>query len=298
MKQKSNFQITSDDYGLLQFLWKWKLSTTAIINKAVYKDRSANRCYRRLRSLEENKYIESIFSRDRMVCLWQLTDKGYQELNFDGIEISQRGYKAEHPEHDFWSSLIQFGVWIDQVPKNSDLFSEQQLRRFEIESYPKWIPHTKQHRPDGWWKTDLAKGNKESLIALEVEMTRKPSSSYYEVGNFYSNVIDIHQAIWIVRSESDANFILKNMIAGSSTQAKEQSFLLFSQFIKDQWSAPILIGKNKGKSIKEILDPQGNNAQSLMTQHCLLDTRKTPLESTSPRLLTQIELGVSKNILG
>lgn len=298
MKQKSNFQITSDDYGLLQFLWKWKLSTTAIINKAVYKDRSANRCYRRLRSLEENKYIESIFSRDRMVCLWQLTDKGYQELNFDGIEISQRGYKAEHPEHDFWSSLIQFGIWIDQVPKNSDLFSEQQLRRFEIESYPKWIPHTKQHRPDGWWKTDLAKGNKESLIALEVEMTRKPSSSYYEVGNFYSNVIDIHQAIWIVRSESDANFILKNMIAGSSTQAKEQSFLLFSQFIKDQWSAPILIGKNKGKSIKEILDPQGNNAQSLMTQHCLLDTRKTPLESTSPRLLTQIELGVSKNILG
>lgn len=298
MKQKSNFQITSDDYKLLQFLWKWKLSTTAIINKAIYKDRSANRCYRRLRSLEENKYIESIFSRDRMVCLWQLTDKGYQELNFDGIEISQRGYKAEHPEHDFWSSLIHCGVWIDQVPKNSDLFSEQQLRRFEIESYLKWVPHTKQHRPDGWWKTDLAKSNKESLFALEVEMTRKPSSSYYEVGDFYSNVIDIHQAIWIVRSESDANFILKNMIAGSSTNASEQSFLLFSQFIKDQWSAPILIGKNKGKSFREILDSQSNNAQSLMTQHCLLDTRKTPLESTSPRLLTHIELGVSKNILG
>jgi hypothetical protein len=298
MKQKSNFQITGDDFKLLQFLWKWKLSTTVIINKAVFKDRSANRCYRRLRSLEENKYIESIFSRDRMVCLWQLTDKGYQELNFDGIEISQRGYKAEHPEHDFWSSLIQFGIWIDHVPKNSDLFSEQQLRRFEIESYPKWVPHTKQHRPDGWWKTDLAKSNKESLIALEVEMTRKPSSSYYEVGDFYSNVIDVQQVIWIVRSESDANFILKNMIAGSSTNASEQSFLLFSQFIKDQWSAPILIGKNKGKSIREILDSQRNNAQSLMTQHCLLDTRKTPLESTSPRLLTQIELGVSKNILG
>lgn len=298
MKQKSNFQITSDDYKLLHFLWKWKLSTTVIMNKAIYKDRSANRCYRRLRSLEENKYIESIFSRDRMVCLWQLTEKGYQELNFDDNEISQRGYKAEHPEHDFWASLIHCGVWIDQVPKNSDLYSEQQLRRFEIESYPKWVPHTKQHRPDGWWKTDVANGNKESLIALEVEMTRKPTSSYYEVGDFYSNVIDVHQVIWIVRSESDANFILKNMIAGSSTQASEQSFLLFSQFIKDQWSAPILIGKNKGKSIKEILDPQGNNAKSLTTQHCLLDTRKTPLESTSPRLLTQIELGVSKNILG
>ncbi len=298
MKQKSNFLITSDDFKLLQFLWKWKLSTTVIINKAIYKDRSANRCYRRLRSIEENKYIESIFSRDRMVCLWQLTDKGYQELNFDGIEISQRGYKAEHPEHDFWSSLIQFGVWIDQVPKNSDLFSEQQLRRYEIESYPRWVPHTKQHRPDGWWKTDLAKSNKESLIAMEVEMTRKPSSSYNEVGDFYSNIIDVCQVVWIVRSESDANFILKNLIAGSSTNASEQSFLLFSQFIKDQWSAPILIGKNKGKSIREILDPHHNNAQSLTTQHCLLDTRKTPLESTSPRLLAQIELGVSKNILG
>lgn len=296
MKQKSNFQITKNDYKLLEFLWKWKLSTSSIINQAIYKNRSADRCYRRLRSLEKNKYIESNFSIDRMVCLWTLTDKGYQLLNFENVEISQRGFRSEHPEHDFWSSLIHLGSWINHAPVNSELFSEQQLRRYELESYPEWVPHTQQHRPDGWWKLDLTKPNKDSLIALEIEMTRKPSTSYSDLGEFYSNVIHVHQVIWVVRTESDANFIFRNIAAGSSTEGREQSFVLFSQFIKDQWQATIVLGKNKGKSIQEILNPHNTNTAPLMAQRCLLDTRKTPINSTHQRLLTRVELGVSKSI--
>lgn len=296
MNPKRKFQITSDDYQLLNFLWKWKFSTTAILHQAIYQQRNINRCYRRLISLEKNKIIESVTSRDRFTTLWQLTDLGFRHLNFDGLERDQNGYKSEHPEHDFWVSLIHLGGWVDGIPKNAELFTEQQLRSYNIESYPDWVPHTKQHRPDGLWNTDTGKSNRESLVALEVEFSRKAAGIYSEVGDFYSNIIDVSQVVWVVKSLTDANFILKNLSNGSSTGAREHSFILLSHFIEFKWQAPISVGNHVGKQLLQILGSVKTPGASLGTTKGYLDVRKKPIDSTNMRLMTQAELGVSKNI--
>ena len=172
----------------------------------------------------------------------------------------------------------------------------QQLRRFNIDSYPKWVPHTKQHRPDGYWMIDTGKTNQESLVALEVELSRKASVSYSEVGNYYSNVINVSQVVWVVKSLSDARFILKNLTNGSALGAKEHSFILLSHFIESKWLAQICIGKSEGKQLIEILGTTKTPDTSFGTSQGFLDVRKKPINSMNMRLVSQAELGISKNI--
>lgn len=83
------------------------------------------------------------------------------------------GYKSENKEHDFWVTAIHLGDWLYQIPIGSALCSEQQLRRLHRDHYPEWVPKSTDHRPDGWWNINCGRPNNKSLIALEVELSRK-----------------------------------------------------------------------------------------------------------------------------
>lgn len=294
MNKKSKFQITDDDFQMLNFLWRWKLLSTSVIHHASYPKRSVEKCYRRLRKLESQKFIESFPSMDRSVSLWQLTERGYKLVNLDGIDLSQIGFRAENPEHDFWVSVIHLGAWLNSQPPNSDLYSEQQLRRIELSSYPNWVPHTKQRRPDGWWKIDLNQSNDKSLIALEVEFSKKTTAAYSEIGEFYSNVINVHQVLWVVKTIADGHYIHKYLKAGSSTEASEHSFVLLSDFIQSQYQAKIFLGKDNKKSLNEILNKSISDAETVTSNHWLLDVRKYPINSMTPKIANKADLGLKR----
>lgn len=292
--KKIKIAITDQDQKCLMLLWRWKLLSTKALNLAIYPERTAYRCYRRLLLLEENEFIISTSSWDQKTVVWHLGKCGLEVLTDQLSDTTQGGFRSENKDHDYWVTAIHLGEWINGTPANCANLTEQELRRVNIESYPDWVPQTKQHRPDGYWKIGLDKPLGESLIALEVELSKKTPMAYSEVGDFYSNMINPYQVIWVVRTQGDISYIHRHIKSGSSTQASEQSYLLLDQFIESQWHCRILFGKNQGKSLIELLGSSKELGENYSSAEVLLDVRKKPIDSISPRRLLKIDLGLSR----
>jgi hypothetical protein len=292
--KKKKINIQDIDFKCFDWLWRWKLLSTSALHKGIYSGRSANRCYRRLIELEKSDYIISIRSWDDKNSVWHLGDAGYEVLQQRFKDQFPQGFRSENKDHDFWVTAIHLGEWITGVPENCDYFTEQQLRKLSTEEFPKWVPHSKQHRPDGYWKIGSSQSDRHKLIALEVEFSKKSAMAYSWLGDFYSNIIIIDQVIWVVKTNADIKYILSHLKKGSSSQAREQSFVLLDQFIKFGWQAEIFVGKDQGKRLSEILNDTKNPEASQWTYKGLLDLRKKAIDSTTLKLPCEVDLGLSR----
>lgn len=292
--KKRQFKINDEDMNCLWMLWRWKLLSTSAIHQLAYSKRSVHGCYVRLLDLQDKDFVISTGSWDQKTIVWHLGDDGYEALSTQFKVTVENGFRSENKDHDFWVSAIHLGEWITETPDDCANFTEQELKKIDLANYPKWVPHTKEHRPDGWWKIGLGKHNRESLIALEVELSKKSPQDYSDVGAFYSNTIDVSQVIWIVRSESYKNYILNHLKKGSSTQASEHSFVLLDHYIQSQWHSQIIEGKHQGKKLIEILKVpmqlEGNQSWAKVA----LDIRKKPMKSVPQRFASKADLGLSR----
>jgi len=297
MKKNLDLHLSIEDRACLQLLWKWKMLSTAALHLAAYPHRSIEGAYKRLKKLEHLKIIKTTAANTGDSYIWHLENLGFQLVVKMLPELAEVGYKSENKEHDFWVTAIHLGEWLSQIPSNCDIFSEQQLRRLHRDQYPEWVPKSTEHRPDGWWKVGNGKPNSQSLIALEVELSRKSPIEYHSVGEFYSTTVLPLQVIWVVRSVSDINYIKRHLLSGSKSNGEEQSFLSLHHYAKDQWQAKILCGKNQGRSLTSILYP--SPAPSLLQRESsvLLDTRKKPINPISPNKVHTFEEGRSSSYL-
>jgi len=275
-------------------LWRWKLLTTSAIHQLSYSKRSVYGCYVRLLDLEQKDFVVSTGSWDQKTIVWHLGDTGFKALATQFKIPIENGFRSENKDHDFWVSAIHIGEWLKGGPPNCAVFSDQELKRISLNDYPEWVPHTKEHRPDGWWKIGLGKHNRESLIALEVELSKKSPQDYSDVGAFYSNTIDVSQVIWVVRTEATKNYILSHLKKGSSTQASEHSFILFDHYVQNQWQSQIIDGKHRGKTINQILNIGVQLTPNQSWAKVALDIRKKPLNSMSQRFANKADLGLSR----
>ncbi len=278
----------------LWMLWRWKLLSTSAIHQLAYSERSVFGCYIRLLSLQDKDFVISTGSWDQKTIVWHLGDDGYRALSTQFKVPVENGFRSENKDHDFWVSAIHLGEWIAKTPEDCANFTEQELKKIALQDYPKWVPHTKEHRPDGWWKIGLGRHNRESLIALEVEISKKSPQDYSDVGAFYSNTIDVCQVIWVVRSESYKNYILAHLKKGSSTQASEHSFVLLDHYVQFQWHSQIISGKHQGKKLIEILEVPSQPEGNLSWAKVALDIRKKPMKSVPPRFACKADLGLSR----
>ncbi len=294
--KKTKFKITDDDYTCLKYLWLWKVATTTLLKYGVYKTKNMERTYRRLFQLEKRRLIQSISNRDQSGVFWTLTEKGFKEIQFNHTKLIEYGYATEHIEHDFWVTAIHQAGWIIQKPESAAYFTEQQLRRFDKSSFADWVPDSVIHRPDGYWKTDLSQSNSKSLVALEVELNKKPPVSYNDIGEFYSSRISISQVLWFVPTISDGHYIQRHLALKSATSAKEHSFILMSQFISNQWQAQVFLGKSQGLTVSDILKNQKTPVAPLRVPQGYLDIRKKPINSMKSVLPKSHHLGLSRYI--
>lgn len=297
MKNKNKILILNEDFECLKWLWRWKLLSTRGLKLGVYKTKSLNRAYRRLLQLEKEKLIQSYWSRDGKYCLWLLSEKGFELLKNNYPAQFLNGYKTENPNHDFWTTAIHLGDWAAEKPKESLIFTEQELRRHEIEHYPGWVPHTRQHRPDGYWKINLSLKNSESLVALEVELSKKEPYRYKSAGEFYHEIIEIYQVLWVVKSEGDINYIFKHLTDGKKEYGAVHSFTTIDQYMRLGWQSQIIFGKNCGKTISDFLQPRGVPSLSDRPALGLLDLRKRPMDSTTHNPILGADLGLNRHII-
>lgn len=296
VKIDSKIKLGPSDYKCLKFLWRWKLCTTALVKHAIYKEKTYYRTYRRLRDLAHAKLITALMSTDGTRFVWSLSEKGFDLLADHLPELETKGFRSENRDHDFWVTAIHLGEWLDAVPKNCDLMSEQQLRHFKMSEYPEWVPKTSTHRPDGWWNINNGKPQNQSLVALEVELSRKSPARYKDVGVYYSKTVKPYQVIWVATNHKEISFIEETIRSSSVSNGEEQSFLTIDQYIQKQWQSQIEKGKNQGKTLLEILGKSPENGPKCLSGTFPLDTRKCPTVSTTHNVVPFRQVGFNRDL--
>ncbi len=280
--------LTERDNRLLRFLWKWKLLTTRAIHLKFFPQCSLQRAYNRLNQLKNAGILESRRGEELDANYWALGQLGYRAIKSVLPPLRSDGYKAEHVSHDALVTAIHLGHWFLEKPSTAQLFSEQQLRRYQTESLPHWVPKSQLHRPDGYWfMPKNCPSNR--LYALEVELNIKSPSAYERATDFYKLEPTIDRIFWFVTSASACKRVSKLLAAGDNSASSQHSFVLLEEFKKRGWDASIHLGVDQGKAFEASLSTQAVppwkggrtpvESTSISTPQHLLDSRKSYVKS-------------------
>lgn len=293
MTKNYSSNLNQRDRGILQFLWLWKVATTAALARCYYNDRAPATACKRLWELEACGYIESISDRRPNHHVWTLTKLGFQVVREVLPELRAEGFKSESITHDLITSAVHLGDFLMGSPQGVGLFTEQQLRRFDSEFYPDWIPRSDVHRPDGYWRVPV--GNPWATIGLEVELFQKKTARYEVVADFYASYPSVIRILWIAASASMGRQIHDKIAAAIRGKAMVHDFVSLSNFSKLGWDAPIELGPERGKPIMMLLGQTSPSSPRFNGERILLDTRKNPFKS---RVLVPVDQNSFRNRVG
>lgn len=238
------------DIPVLMYLWKWKVANTATIYHKFYSGLNPRYPYNRMLRLKTHGFVRIVTATDGSHPVWTLDQKGYQVVKPHLPLLLEDGYKSENIIHDLWCSAVHQGNFLIDQPLNVQIISEQQLRRFNLEELPAWVPTPELHRPDGYWK--IKSGHQDCVIALELEKTRKSNARLQELNQFYEDFPSKYRVLWLVENKALANRVHKEM--GLSIDQKNiHNIVLLKDFLESGWFSKILLGPERGQTIQDFL---------------------------------------------
>lgn len=164
------------NHEILYFIWRWKLVTVSMLGVHFYNDEKSRFAYRRAIALIKMNLILFIYESKSKRFSLTLTKKGFDILEGDLTHLKDKGFRSEHINHDLIVSAIHYGIYRLNPDLFSDVYTEQELRRNEMELYPSPIPQSSLHRADGYLL--LNKENAQTVFALEVELSPKVGLEY------------------------------------------------------------------------------------------------------------------------
>lgn len=280
---KKQVMLTERDLRLLEFLWRWKVVSTAALTAKFFQNRSPETAYTRLWHLRRSGHIAFVATGEAEAFVWSLAQKGFHAIRHRLPELDEEGFKSENVGHDSLVSAIHLGEWLISPPPGSETFSEQEIRRLHMDCFPGWCPKTKRHRPDGYWRT--LRDDKWLSFALEVEIHQKKSSYYSWLARFYDERQEIDRVVWVVRPRRLADSVLRELRKVVGERVAIHNFLALEDVQKVGWKAPILTGPEQGKTLAFLLNTRPQTSPNPDWTRFLLDTRKSPHKSTRYRNL-------------
>jgi hypothetical protein len=225
------------DRSILLYLWKWKVASTASIHEAINKIESPYSTYKVMEKLAKSGFVKSEFHWFERFHLWCLTEKGFAAIRKGFGEMKEEGFASENQEHDRLVQAFHLGEWSTfQIPIVS-LFSEQEMRRLEMNRYPSWVPQAKEHRPDGY--TQIRGHKKNWTIAFEVELSSKSAQRYETLLRFYKSTRDIDRVFWLVANDQIRNEILTAKSCIKDDSANYHVFVDLADYEKNGWDAVV-----------------------------------------------------------
>ncbi len=264
---------------ILMFLWRWKVASTAALSARFFPDLQPHSAYKRILRLAKNELIAATCDGIGENFLWSLSRKGFEVVKSRLPKLREVGYRSEYPEHDHLVTAVHLGDDLLRPTPAFETWSEQELRRYEIESYPNWVPVSLLHRPDGYWR--LRGGREYQAIALEVELSSKKESDYHGIAKFYARHAHVVRVIWLCPTEAMARR-LNNFIQESQGVSQNQhSFFLVPDFEKHGWAAVCQVGAEVGVTMRQMLlkasgKPVGNEWDRFPAElFCDLRKRRT-----------------------
>ncbi|MCX6125603.1 MAG: hypothetical protein NTV34_12790, partial [Proteobacteria bacterium] len=133
------------------------------------------------------------------------------------------------------------------------LLSEQQLRRYHVDSLPNWAPTSKLHRPDGYWFR-TRENAEPRLVAFEVELSAKINETYQSVARFYGRNPNIGHIVWVCDNKSFAKRLFENLKKGETCASETHSVFLLGDIEASGWAAVATFGAQTGESLRILLD--------------------------------------------
>lgn len=268
------------DPEILLFLWRWKLVSASAIATRFFPHLTNSAANMRLERLKNQKLIYPFHLNTKEAkVLWALTSKGFQMAKEHLPELSEDGFRSEHPLHDFYVTAFHLGEWLRQSPESCDLFSEQELRRLSVDDYPSWVPKNTIHRPDGYWRVSLPEGL--GTMAVEVELKLKSATAYGVTAKFYRDQPNIFRVVWLVRTKAIAKSLRERLQKGSPDNIQIHTFVLLEDFVQHGWQASIQFGFEQAKPLSYLFGQRDDKSLEKYSVFSMLDTRKTPYAFTS-----------------
>ena len=288
VKKKIKRAVLSDfDLKLFEFLWKWKVSTTAALSARFYPHKNLRRAYNRLLILEKAGLIQSRADIRGERFLWTLTREGYRRIrHLLPLELAEEGFESKTLGHDLLCSAVLAGDWLLlKSPPDLIRVTDQQLSRLKKDDYP--VAVSSQHRADGYWYYDTPK----KLIALEVQISRQKLKDYEEVGEFYEDQAHVETVLWVVERISMSHGILSGLKrtgwgGKEERSTKKHNFVSFENFFKNGYDARIEVGELTGITIHQLLSANLKTPLALPSEKSvkkLLDVRKSPHSAKNER---------------
>lgn len=267
------------DIPILKFLWTWKLLSTTAIAARFYPGSNLRAPYVRLWKLERGGFIKSIASSNGKGFVWALSARGFATIRHSLPLLTEEGFKSEHLGHDIAVTAAHLGDWIMHAPEGVEFVTEQELRRFDKEALPEWLPDTDLHRPDGYWRIRI--GDKLRVLALEVELSQKALDRYENIARFYSEDAEACHVIWIVDGKQLMNRVHQKIRDYIGTARHLHSFCLFSEFQKLGWQTKIESGNAIGQTLANrlLILPEFTLKDS--SGLSFFDLRKNPVNSAT-----------------
>ena len=244
------------DVPMLLFIWRWKITTTSALHAKFFPKCTLASAYRRLWDIEAAGYLSSVLCPGMPGRLWELSRRGFLAIKERLPLLREVGFKSECLYHDLLCGALQLGDWIRGTPEAMALFSEQQLRRYDVQTFPTWVPKAQGHRPDGYTFLTGEQGSR--VIALEVELSAKTPAAYGSLAGFYlHNRPAITQVLWLVSRASFAPH-LKGHLAryDAEAAATQHDFVALPDFLKLGWQAPVILGPSNGELLADLMAPQ------------------------------------------
>ncbi len=229
--------LSSRDLMIMRYIWRWKIASTASVHEAVNRTMSPYSTYKVLERLAKNSFVESRFEYAERFHVWQLTERGFNVIrNYLG-ELKEDGYLSENHRHDRLVQAFQLGEWATHQFPKVIFFTEQELRRGEVENYPDWVPHTVEHRADGY--TRIVGDKKSWTIAYEVELSAKNVQKYEGLLRFYRNTRVVDRVLWLVESPKIRDTILRAKACTKDDSANYHLFVDLTDYQKNGWDAVV-----------------------------------------------------------
>lgn len=260
-KGKGTLLSSRHDRAILHFLWEWKVSSTqaVAVRFGQRMKRKGISTYRRLRRLEKLGFIRRKPDELAGSWLWTLTRKGFLCIAAVLPPLKEEGFESEKPRHDRYVMAAHLGNDLEGDQKCVHRFTEQQLRRVEIDDYPSWIPKDTSHRPDGYWL--ISEGEKHQTVALEVELSRKTIAEYAVAGDFYSRNTQIDHVIWLVSQNSQAKNIDSAMQSQSERHRFIHNYFYLWEFVEHGWESVCRFGEMIGKKMSDLIETQARQGK-------------------------------------
>jgi hypothetical protein len=232
----AHWVLSERDCATLDFLWRWKVGTTATLHAAIGGNRSPYATYQALIRLERMKFIQSVQDLRSRYSYWELTKKGFQTIRESLKDLKEKGFKSENPWHDLNVVAFHLGDWAYFPDVPVWFCTEQELRRYSQDNYPEWVPNAGDHRGDGY--TRIVHPHARSwLLSYEVELTAKSISRYESIIRIYRMVHQCDLVYWLVGSDEVKSQILK---AKELVRDPKDNFHLFvdhAEYMKSGWKS-------------------------------------------------------------